>query len=57
MIEHGITTMRLTRDIDVLGQAHPPGTLALLDATLRRAAFIFEASLSFLGLGIQSPDV
>ncbi|HEV3070455.1 MAG TPA: hypothetical protein VGY76_03395 [Solirubrobacteraceae bacterium] len=35
MIEHGVTDVRLTHDVDVLGQARPPGALSLIDAALR----------------------
>lgn len=38
-LEHGITDVRPTRDIDVLGEARPQGTLDSIDATLRRAGF------------------
>ena len=35
-IETGCVDVRPTRDIDVLGQARPPGALAAIDAALRR---------------------
>lgn len=38
-IEHGIVDVRPTRDIDVLGQARPPGALRALDAALRDGGF------------------
>jgi len=34
-LEHGLPDVRLTRDIDILGQARPQGTLAAIDRTLR----------------------
>ena len=38
-LEHGITVARPTRDIDILGQARPPGTLNSIDAKLRADGF------------------
>ena len=38
-IEHGILDVRPTRDIDVLGQARPPGALPAIDAALRNDGF------------------
>jgi hypothetical protein len=38
-VEHGITDVRVTRDIDVLGQARPPGALRAIDEFLRREGF------------------
>jgi hypothetical protein len=38
-IEHGIVDVRPTRDIDVLGEARPPGALPAIDAALRHAGF------------------
>jgi hypothetical protein len=38
-IEHGITDVRLTRDIDVLGQARPQGSLMAIDRALRADGF------------------
>lgn len=38
-LEHGITDVRLTRDIDVLGQARPPGALRALDEVLKAEGF------------------
>lgn len=37
--EHGIRDVRLTRDIDILGQARPPGALAAIDLALQAAGF------------------
>jgi hypothetical protein len=37
--EHDVIAERATRDIDVLGQARPPGTLARIDAALDAAGF------------------
>jgi hypothetical protein len=37
--EHGVTAVRVTRDIDLLGQARTPGKLQALDQSLREAAF------------------
>lgn len=38
-IEHGDTTARVTVDIDVLGEARPPGALRAIDAALREQGF------------------
>jgi hypothetical protein len=38
-VEHGVTDVRATTDIDVLGQARPPGTLTALDAALKNDGF------------------
>ena len=38
-VEHGVIDVRATRDIDVLGQARPPGALAAIDAALRSDGF------------------
>jgi hypothetical protein len=38
-LEHGITDVRLTRDIDVLGQARPPGALRAIDKALKDEGF------------------
>jgi hypothetical protein len=38
-LEHGITDVRLTRDIDVLGQARPPGALTAIDEVLQADGF------------------
>ena len=38
-LEHGITDVRLTRDIDVLGQARPPGALSAIDEVLQAEGF------------------
>jgi hypothetical protein len=38
-VEHGVTGVRVTRDIDVLGQARPPGSLRAIDEFLRREGF------------------
>jgi hypothetical protein len=38
-LEHGVTGVRVTRDIDVLGQARPPGALRAIDEFLRREGF------------------
>jgi hypothetical protein len=38
-LEHGITDIRVTRDIDVLGQARPQGTLTAIDEILRVERF------------------
>jgi hypothetical protein len=38
-IEHGTTDVRPTQDIDVLGQARPPGALPSIDAALRKDGF------------------
>jgi hypothetical protein len=38
-LEHGIRDVRLTRDIDILGQARPPGALAAIDRALEAAGF------------------
>jgi hypothetical protein len=42
-IEHGVRDVRSTKDIDVLGQARPPGTLQSIDAALRRDGFDLAA--------------
>jgi hypothetical protein len=42
-IEHGIVDVRPTRDIDVLGQARPPGALPAIDAALRDDGFELHA--------------
>jgi hypothetical protein len=38
-LEHGVTEVRPTRDIDVLGQARPQGALKSIDAALRDEGF------------------
>jgi hypothetical protein len=38
-IEHGITDVRPTLDIDILGQARPQGALRAIDAALRHEGF------------------
>lgn len=38
-LEHGIRDVRLTRDIDVLGQARPQGALTAIDRALRSEGF------------------
>lgn len=38
-LEHGVTDVRPTRDIDVLGQARPEGALRLITAALRGEGF------------------
>jgi hypothetical protein len=38
-LEHGITDVRPTRDIDVLGQARPPGALSAIDKALKTEGF------------------
>jgi hypothetical protein len=38
-IEHGIVDVRPTRDIDLLGEARPPGALPAIDAVLRDIGF------------------
>jgi hypothetical protein len=38
-IEHGVVDVRPTQDIDVLGQARPPGALPAIDAALRNDGF------------------
>ena len=38
-LERGATQVRPTRDIDVLGQARPPGALSAIDAALRDEGF------------------
>lgn len=38
-LEHGITDIRLTRDIDVLAQARPQGALKAIDDVLRDQGF------------------
>lgn len=38
-IEHGVTEVRPTRDIDVLGQARPQGALTAIDHALRNEGF------------------
>jgi hypothetical protein len=37
--ERGLDDLRLTRDIDVLGQTRPQGALAAIDAALRKHSF------------------
>jgi hypothetical protein len=37
-VEHGITDVRPTIDIDILGQARPQGALSAIDAALEREA-------------------
>jgi hypothetical protein len=39
-LEHGVTDVRPTRDIDVLGEARPPGALRAIDAELHDAGFV-----------------
>jgi hypothetical protein len=38
-LEHGVTAVRPTRDIDVLGQARPQGALTAIDRALRERGF------------------
>lgn len=38
-LEHGVTDVRLTRDIDLLGQARPQGALTAIDRTLKTEGF------------------
>jgi hypothetical protein len=38
-LEYGITDVRPTRDIDVLGQARPPGALSAIDEALKEEGF------------------
>ena len=38
-LEHGVTAVRPTRDIDVLGQARPQGALTAIDRALRDRGF------------------
>jgi hypothetical protein len=38
-VEHGITDVRATIDIDILGQARPQGTLSAIDTALRDQGF------------------
>ncbi len=38
-LEHGVTAVRPTRDIDVLGQARPQGALTAIDRALRDEGF------------------
>lgn len=39
-LEHGVTDVRPTRDIDVLGEARPPGALRAIDEALHDAGFV-----------------
>jgi hypothetical protein len=38
-VERGVTDVRATVDVDLLGQARPPGALQAMDAALTRAGF------------------
>ncbi len=38
-LEHGVSDVRFTGDIDVLGQARPPGALSSIDVALRGEGF------------------
>ena len=38
-VEHGMTDVRPTIDVDILGQARPQHTLSAIDGTLRREGF------------------
>lgn len=38
-VEHGMTDVRATIDIDILGQARPQGALSAIDSALRRESF------------------
>jgi hypothetical protein len=38
-LEHGMTDVRATIDIDILGQARPQGALSAIDAALQREGF------------------
>lgn len=38
-LEHGVVDVRLTRDIDILGQARPQGTLTAIDRALKAGGF------------------
>jgi hypothetical protein len=42
-LEHGFTDVRVTHDIDLLGQARPQGTLTQIDRLLRDEGFALEA--------------
>jgi hypothetical protein len=41
-LEQGFTDVRVTHDIDVLGQARPQGTLMRIDDVLRNEGFVLE---------------
>jgi hypothetical protein len=41
--EHGLANVRVTHDIDLLGQARPQGTLMQIDRLLRSEGFALEA--------------
>lgn len=65
-LEHGATDVRLTGDIDVLGQARPQGVLSSIDAALRRDGFVlagpdrdgyaFRYARDALIVDVLSPD-
>jgi hypothetical protein len=38
-LEHSVTSVRVTKDIDLLGQTRPPGKLQALDESLRKENF------------------
>jgi hypothetical protein len=38
-VEHGVTDVRPTIDVDILGRARPQGTLSAIDAALRNEGF------------------
>ena len=42
-LERGFTDVRVTHDIDLLGQARPQGTLMRIDGVLRNEGFALEA--------------
>jgi hypothetical protein len=42
-LEQGFTDVRVTHDIDLLGQARPQGTLMRIDGVLRDEGFVLEA--------------
>lgn len=41
-LEHGVSDVRVTQDIDLLAQARPPGALPRLTATLLELGFVAE---------------
>lgn len=41
-LEQGVTDVRVTHDIDLLGQARPQGTLMRIDGVLRDEGFVLE---------------
>ncbi len=57
-VEHGIVHVRPTRDIDVLGEARPPGALSAINAALRAEGFaLHDPDLDGYGYRYQRDEI